>query len=317
MRFREKTLQLSGIDSADNTYRITTQTAIDDLVVSIKNTGLIHPPLLIKKKPRFLIVSGFRRIATYRQLGLPDIAARIFDTEADPLEYVKLAITDNSLQRPLNLIEISRSLNMLSLFFKDYDDLAETASALALPDNPSVIKKIIRVCHLPWTIQNSILSNTISLPMALELGKLSKHVAVDFAKLFRDLNLSLNKQREIITIVKEIALRENVSIRQLLEGEYFLAIRNDTELNKTQKSQILRWHLKQRRFPSIERAEKEFEKNVKAMRLGRDVKLIHPDNFEGTNYTLCLNFKNINELKNRRETLEKMIAHPSLRKILD
>jgi len=317
MSFREKTLQLSEIDLADNTYRITTQTDNRDLVVLINEIGLIHPPLLGTKNSGFFIVSGFRRIAAFLRLERTSIAARIFGTEIDPIEYVKCAIADNALQRPLNLIEISRSLNLLSNYFNDYNKLASAASSFALPNNPTLIKKIIRICHLPWSIQNGILSNTISLAIALELDQIPKHVAVYFANLFGDLNLSLNKQREIITLTKEIALRENISIHQLLEEKYFLEIRNNSELNKAQKSELLRRYLKQRRFPSIKKAEKEFEKNIKDMKIGNGVKLIHPDGFEGSNYTLCLNFKNMIELKNRQEILEKIISHPNLRKILD
>jgi len=49
MGFKQKKVGLSAIDPEDDTYRITTQTSIDDLVDSIKDVGIINPPLIIKK----------------------------------------------------------------------------------------------------------------------------------------------------------------------------------------------------------------------------------------------------------------------------
>ncbi|MBU4184595.1 MAG: hypothetical protein KKC23_00020, partial [Proteobacteria bacterium] len=46
---------MSLIDPEDQTYRITTETGIDDILDSIKNVGLINPPILIKKKSKYTI----------------------------------------------------------------------------------------------------------------------------------------------------------------------------------------------------------------------------------------------------------------------
>lgn len=208
MHFNEQTVKLSWIDSEDDTYRITTEVRIDALVDSIKKVGLINAPFLIEKtrsglKSKFVIVGGFRRIEACRRLGWSTIKARILASDTSKLEAVKLAITDNALQRPFNLIEESRSVSMLSAFFVENDGLAKETSPLGLPENPDIIKKIKNICHLPGPIQNGILANTISLAMALELSRLEQNDGIFFANLFSDLKLSLNKQREIIVLVKD------------------------------------------------------------------------------------------------------------------
>ncbi len=321
MRFNEQTVKLSWIDSKDDTYRITTEVRIDALADSIKNVGLINAPLLIEKpgsgpKPEFTIVGGFRRIEACRRLGWSTIKARILASDTSKLEWVKLAITDNALQRPLNLIEESRSISMLSAFFADNDSLAKETSALGLPENPTIIKKIKNICHLPLPIQNGILANTISLAMALELSMLEQNAVVAFANLFGDLKLSLNKQREIIILVKEIALREDMSIFEVLEENYLQEILNNKELDRTQKTRKIRSYLKKRRFPALSKAENEFKINVKELKLGSGAKLIPPNNFEGNTYTLSLYFKNKKELNDRLAILEKIVKNPVFGKIL-
>jgi len=262
-------------------------------------------------------VCGFRRIEACRRLGWTDVEARILDSDTKRLECIKYAITDNSLQRPLNLIEQSRSINMLYGFFKDVGALGKSLSVMGLPDNPSIIKKIKELYHLPKFVQSGILSNTISLAMALELGRLQLEAGECLAKLFQTLTLSLNKQREILSLVKEISLREDISILKVLENDNLQKILTHKNLDRNQKIREIRIYLKQRRFPFITAAEKEFEKHVKKLKLGSETKLIPPDNFEGTTYTLKLFFKNLIELKDRKASFDALIKNPSLNKILD
>ena len=317
MRFKQKIVKLSLIDSNDDSFRITTQINSDHLMDSIDNVGMLNLPLLIEKKSGYKIVCGFRRIEACRRLGWTDVEARILDSDTKSLECVKYAIADNSLQRPLNLIEQSRSINMLYGFFKDVSALGKALSVMGLPDNPSIIKKIKELHRLPGFVQNGILSNTISLAMALELGRLKLEAGECLAKLFQTLTLSLNKQREILSLVKEISLREDISILKVIENDNLQKILTNKNLDRNQKIRKIRIYLKQRRFPVITAAEKEFEKHVKKLKLGSGTKLIPPDNFEGTTYTLKLFFKNLIELKNRKASIDALIKNPSLNKILD
>ncbi len=317
MRFKQKIIKLPLIDSKDDSFRITTQKNIDHLMDSIDNMGLLNLPLLIEKSSGYKIVCGFRRIEACRQLDWSDIEVRILDSDTKRLECIKYAITDNSLQRPLNLIEQSRSINMLCDFFKDFSSLGKELSDMGLPDNQSIIKKINELCHLPGSVQNGILSNTISLIMALELGRLQQEAGEGFAKLFETLKLSLNKQREILTLVKEISLREDISILKVIENNILQKILTNEDLDRNQKIRKIRTYLKQRRFPVITAAEKEFEKHLKKLKLGNGIKLIPPDNFEGSIYFLKFSFRNLIELKDRKASFDAFIQNPSLRKIFD
>ena len=206
---------------------------------------------------------------------------------------------------------------MLYGFFKDVSALGKSLSVMGLPDNQSIIKKIKGLYHLPGFVQSGILSNTISLAMALELGRLQLEAGECLAKLFQTLTLSLNKQREILSLLKEISLREDISIRKVLENDNLQKILTNKNLDRNQKIREIRIYLKQRRFPVITAAEKEFEKHVKKLKLGSGTKLIPPDNFEGTTYTLKLFFKNLIELKDRKASFDALIKNPSLNKILD
>ncbi len=314
MDFNKNQVPLSLIDSEDQTFHITTETGIDDIVKSIKNVGLINPPILIKKKSRYTIICGFRRIAACRILGLLNIEAKIPGSNAKKLDCVKFAITDNSFQRPLNLIEQSKALFMLSGFFKDMTNLADEASLLGLPHNSALIKKIINIYHLPLPIQNCVLSNIISLSMAVELGTFEKNAGITFVKIFNDLKLGMNKQRELITLISEISLREDIPVMKVIQESGFQKILQNDELDRTQKTEKLRFYLKKRRYPSITRAEQKFEELVKELKLGNGMKLIPPKNFEGNTFSIKLHFNNLKDLQDHADTLKKIIQNPAFKK---
>jgi len=317
MDFEKNQAPLSLIDSKDQTYRVTTEAGIDDILDSIKNVGLINSPILIKKKSKYTIICGFRRIAACRMLGLLNIEAKILGSNTNEIDCVKCAITDNSFQRPLNLIEQSRALFMLSGFFKDITSLADAASSLGLPHNPSLIKKIINIYHLPLPIQNCVLSNIISLSMAAELGTFEKDAGITFAKIFNDLKLGLNKQRELITLINEISLRENIPIIKVIQENGFQEILRNDELDRTKKTKTLRFYLKKRRYPSITRAEQKFEELVKELKLGNNMKLIPPKNFEGNTFIIKLHFNNLKELRDHSDTLGEILQNSTLKKFFN
>jgi ParB family chromosome partitioning protein len=312
-----KSVKLSRIDTADDTYRITTRTDVEDLLASIRNEGVLNPPFVIEKAAGFTIVSGFRRITACKKLGLKEITVRVLEPNLSPLEYLRFAIADNIFQRPLDLIETSRSLHKLSVQLHTGEGLIESAASLGLPSNPLAIEKIKDLCLLPDRIQSAIIADTISLSIAMDLKKLAPDCAVAFAQLFEEFKLSLNKQREIMTLVKEIARREGISEQTVLEDRQLQDIVLDQELDRSHKARQLRVYLRRCRYPQIVKAETIFEYQRKQLNLGSDIKLIPPKDFEGTTFTVSMSFSSIAQLKALHTKLDQMIKHPGLKKIIE
>lgn len=316
MQFKIKNVTLDQIESEDETYRITTNEDTDDLVESFKHVGLVNPPLLIKNNSSYTIVCGFRRIVAYRHLALDSISARILSGNTDKLECAKYAIVDNAYQRSLNLVEISRAMNILDRFMDKTKHLGIKLKAMGLPENQTFIKKIKKIDRLPMELKNGILSNTLSLSMALELGKLDKKTGIGFAQLFNSLKLSLSKQREILTLVKEIAHRDDAPILTVLKEPEMQAIINNNHFDGNQKARKIRKYLKQVRFPIITKAEQAFASHLKTLNLKTGAKLIPPENFESTVYTLTFTFSSFSELQNHKITFDAIIENPSMKTLL-
>lgn len=271
-----KSVPLDRINLQDDSFRITTRADIEELLISMRHEGLLNLPLVIRNDSAFIVVSGFRRIAAYQKLGHKKIDVRVLRPDQSALDCLRLAIADNAFQRPLNLIETSRSLQKLSAILNNNKQLIETASILCLPTNPSIIQKVKDLCLLPWPIQSAILDETISLSMAVELGSLETGNAIAFAQLFNQLKLSLNKQREIVTLVKEIAERDGIFIEQVMERKKIYKILSCKDLDRGQMGREIRSVIRQERFPRLVAAENIFEVYRKKLKLGNDIKLVPP-----------------------------------------
>ena len=201
----------------------------------------------------------------------------------------------------MNLIETSRALALLRSCIPDDKERYEVAENLGLPSSPSLIKKIEPLCRLPQQMQNGILSGEISLPSALMLSKLPPKTADLLSGVLTYLKLSLNKQKELIVIIQEIAVIEDCTVEDLLQSEKIQGILNDAEMDLPRKSGLIRNYLKRRRFPHISSALDSFEILKNSLSLGENAALKPPPGFESRHYSLTLSFSNISQL-NRPQT---------------
>lgn len=311
------TILLSDINSEDQTFRITTRSDIKDLLGSIRQVGLTQPPLLMADSAGYTIVCGFRRIDACRNLGWTRVTAGVLSKAIDRFKAAQFSIADNAFQRSLNLVETSRALKLLDDFGPDDQQRREAGQALGLPTDRSIAPQIRKICRLPLAVQEGILANTINLAMALELGRLDPCCAKELAWLFEQLKVGLNKQRELLLLLEEIAERENISIQQVIAAKALQEILKNAETDRAVRRQKVRMYLRQRRFPAITKAESNYRKWVGQLKLGTHIDLIPPKDFEGETYSMTLRFNNRKELSDLKKRIEKIIRNPALGKIFD
>jgi hypothetical protein len=311
-----RTVSMAEVVSEDGALQITTQTGVEDLVDSIKKIGLMHPPVLIKDLAAYRIVCGFRRIAACRELGWSQITAGVLEKTTDRCQMTFLAIADNALQRSLNLVEASRALGLLDGACPDPARFREAALALGLPPDPSAAAKIKKIGCLPLRIQQAVVAETIGLSMALALGELDQPAAEALVDLFDHLKVGLNAQRELLLLLKEISRREDRPIKQLIGEKPLQEILMNALLDRAVKRQSIRSYLQQRRYPSISEATAQYAKRIKQLKLGKDINLIPPKNFEDTAFTMTLRFNNREELGDRKNKIEEIMSHPAFAEII-
>jgi ParB family transcriptional regulator, chromosome partitioning protein len=312
----KRNIKISHIRIENQKYRITTQKNVDSLVRSLQSVGLINALVVLPENDGFIILCGFRRFEAARTLGWTKIEASVLPLDTPQKVCVRLCISDNSFQRPLNLIETSKALALLKESFINPESIMEEAVTLGLPAGMKYLKKIEPLCRMPESVQKVILSDSISLSTAWRLLEMPENEAIAFAEVFESLNCSLNKQREIIILIQEISLLENKAISMILAEDRIKKIVFDDNIDKNVKTRQLRSDLRRRRYPYISKTEKAYFAKVDKLGLSERFRLTPPQDFEGDSYRLTLDFKNLQELRKHQKKLDEIISHPELEKIL-
>lgn len=166
--------------------------ALQELADSIREVGLLQPPIVRKKTSGgYELIMGERRFRASKLAGLTEIPVIIRDTS--DAELLREALIENIHRSELNALEEAAAYNEL------LQDLGVTHDELAAKVGKSraAITNTIRLLHLPLPVQKRLISGQISQGHARAL-------------------LGLKSESEMERIADRIA-RENLSVRAVEE----------------------------------------------------------------------------------------------------
>ena len=316
MPFRIDPVRLSEINTENQRFQITTDRDQSSLRRSVREIGLVTPPVLYETGTDLIVISGFRRIQVCRDLTWSETKFRILPSNTAPLRLAQIAIAENSFQRNLNIIELSRAYRLLCETEKNSAALSRAASSLHLPGGPDYMEKLLPLSRLPESIQRGILSETLPLPIALELAKMDTEEGASLAEFFLTLRPSLNKQREMLGMAREIAARDELSVWEVFQATAIQEAVSEDHIDRNQKINRIRRHLKHRRFPTLARAEDRFHEIVDTLKLEPGIQLNPPPFFEGTVFHFSLRFSRLSELAAGKKTIDRILQSSDFCKYL-
>lgn len=307
----DQEVDIERIDCTNRSFAITTAGSIEALCSHIGRFGLLAPPILRHQNQSYQVVAGFHRIDACRTLGWKRLWARLID--ASDAQCAEIAVADNTGQRTLNWIETARAYALLRPYCPDETALLDCARALGLAAGPDILRKTTALLALPEPLQRWVEDDVLPIPMALELGKLEQpEDAVCLGELFRKLNLGLNRQRELLAFVSDIARRDHLPIRQLLQAPQIVGILEDPKADPPAKANRLRTLLRNLRYPKITAFEAQYQRDIRELHLPKGVELVAPDHFEGSTWRLAIHFTNPEELGQQLKTVQGLDKHPVL-----
>ena len=129
---------------------------LSELVESIKEKGLVQPIVVRRKKDRFELICGGRRLKAARQAGLAGVPAVV--KQASDSEVLELAIIENVQREDLNPLEEASAYRKLMKTF----DYTQAEVATKVGRDRSTIANLLRLLELPEKIRSYIRSGKIS-----------------------------------------------------------------------------------------------------------------------------------------------------------
>jgi ParB family chromosome partitioning protein len=172
------------------------ESALEELAQSIKEVGLLQPPVVRKiSNGKYELIMGERRFRAAKIAGLKEIPVVIRQTEDN--ELLREALIENIHRSELNALEEAAAYGEL------LGDLGVTHEELALKLGKSrtVITNTLRLLNLPATVQKKLVAGLISPGHARALLGLSNEVEIEkLAQRIINENLTVRAIEEIVAI---------------------------------------------------------------------------------------------------------------------
>jgi len=308
-------IAISDIDLTPGPFCMSFNFNLEPLKASIKKFGVINPPYLLRNSDNnFLVVAGYRRLMAVKELGWHDIVCHVLPDSFSLFNALLFNLNDNLLHRQLNNIEKGMILQRLTRFISTEEIVTNFMPILGIPSNKQQLELFLCFEELEERIKISVAMEQLSIRVAGLLRYLEKNDRLEINDLFTSLKWSFNQQWETIQWIKEIASREGRSIKEIIDSKDTKEVLHNTTINKPQKIKAIVKILKFRRFPSLSKAEKLFNKGISNLSLPLGVKITPPPFFEGTDYKLEITFRKGEDLKGKLADLYNV---PELKYIPD
>ena len=171
--------------------------ALQELVASIKEIGILQPPVVRKNGARYELIMGERRFRASKLAGLKRIPVIIRQTPNN--ELLREALIENIHRSQLNALEEGAAYSqLLNDFNCTQDELAKK-----LGRSRTVITNMMRLLNLPTSVQQKVAVGTISAGHARALLGLTDAAAIEkLANRIVAEGLSVRTVEEIIAISK-------------------------------------------------------------------------------------------------------------------
>jgi ParB family chromosome partitioning protein len=148
--------------------------ALDELIASIKEIGILQPPVVRQVRPGvYELIMGERRFRAAKAAGLKTIPVIIRQTPDN--ELLREALIENIHRSQLNALEEAAAYSQLLTDFNcTHDELA-----IKLGRSRPLISNTIRLMNLPTSVQQKLISGQITAGHARALLGLNSATAIE------------------------------------------------------------------------------------------------------------------------------------------
>ena len=174
--------------------------ALNALVNSIKEKGVLQPLLVRKSDNKYEIIAGERRWRAAKEAGIKEVP--VIEKSFDNQETLEVALIENLLRENLSVIEEAEGFNRLITEFSHTHD----ALSQIIGKSRSYITNTLRLLTLPATVQEMIKNNVLTAGHARTLVGMEN--AEELAQKIITKNLTVRQTEDMINKIKNHELNQ-------------------------------------------------------------------------------------------------------------
>ncbi|MBU8910983.1 MAG: ParB/RepB/Spo0J family partition protein [Desulfobacterales bacterium] len=316
-------INILDIDLTDKRYKISfAEDDITFLAHSIKETGLITPPVVRPLNNKFVIISGFNRIRALiynNRLYNNETKIVVYKTKPDITDCSCLvkAIAALAFKRPLTHSELIISTRRLYQFLDKKQIAKKSAAIFNIEFNVRFVEDLLTIGALPDPAFELIHSGNLSFKSAKRISSYGENIIKVFLTIFSKIKASSNNQLEIILHIMEISARDAIKPESLLKNKEMQSILFDENKDPGLKTKDLRAWLFEQRFPTIFKAHQMVREKITSIKFKNNIKFLPPQNFESQNFSISFTAKNYSEFAASVQNLNTALENRELKEIFN
>lgn len=315
---RNAWVSISQIDCSDLTYIFTFRPEIKALVASIGRIGLTNRPLLQEKEGGFRLVTGYKRILVLKRLGKEGFQAKIAEEKVDGLRLFLFNLYENLGTRSLDEEEkstvVAKLINQFGLSRSRVRN--EFLGLLGLGRNDKVLELYLSLAGMEEEIKEEVAQGKLSWEAVNFLAQFPKTERGKIFPWLKRLRLGKNKQKGFLNLLGDLAKLKALSLSDILESHIVKEIMAREDWPLPVKAQKIEEYLKGERYPVYKKAEEEYRRVVKELKLPPNLSLSHPPYFEGEEYEVSFKFKDKADLQKTIDYLSHLCTGNALERLL-
>jgi len=302
-----QTVDLTSIRDSPGRFCMSFGFDLNPLVSSIEKVGLINPPLVRRDQEEIEIVTGYRRIMALKALNRATVPCRMVDEERfGPLQCLILNLHDNLCTRKLNDVEKGMVLSRISPWVPRQEIVGRYLPLLELrPDEKNLFFFLEVERDGDTGTKRFIAKEGVTWPVVNILSDMDAPARVSLLRGISYLKFNINQQLQFIDYIVDISYIEGTSIPCIVSQVGIAGIPSKTP-NRPQQAKTVLSYLKTRRYPTIMKTEKRFQKTVSDLNLPDGIRIAPPPFFEGDQYRLQIAFREGEELMSKLKQLNNI-----------
>jgi len=197
-----KEVPLASIDLLNRDYLHSYPERSSFLIESIREVGLLQPPLLLEKPSGLIIICGEGRVKACLELEFEYLPCIILKDRCPDKDLFFISLQSN-LFRPLNLVEKAIFFNKVYHLLSE-DEIPKTLKLLNLPVNQNTIQTLLVISKLNDDYKNLILNEKINPQILKYYEAFDEKSFLNLLNIGVKLSLSFSEQRELFELAYDL-----------------------------------------------------------------------------------------------------------------
>lgn len=272
--------------------------------------GIINP-IIVQPLPGkyYRVVSGFRRFRVAKELGFSSVPVRILRENLSSVEVITVVLLSHP--RPFTLTEKARIVSIMISSGLSPSQICQRFSSFLAIESTRLVEDYRQISKYPSPLLSYISAYGLSLKQALAFKWLSEEEQKIMVSLGTCLSLKGYDMYNILTNLREIAIREGESIIRIIKEAGLLDIQKNSRLSRSQKINKIKEILKERRYPYLTQVNRRLGELKKRVKFAPHMQIDWDEGLE-KGIKLSLNVKDISDIKEAIERLSSQTNYALL-----